>query len=59
MSEVHVQAFVRGSCRLINLLRTDQVNVRFYSHVEIYVITPTPYNGHYNLKWAFKAENGE
>lgn len=41
-SEVHVQAFVRGSHRLINLLQTDQVNVRFYSHVEIYVLTPTP-----------------
>ncbi len=59
MSELHVQAFVRGPSGLINLLRTDQVNVRFHSHVEIYVNTPTPYNGHYNLKWAFKAENGE
>lgn len=58
-SEVHIQAFVRRSCRLINLLRMDQVNVRFYSHVEIYAITPTPYSSHNDLKWAFMAENGE
>lgn len=41
-SEVHVQAFVRGSHRLINLLQTDQVSVRFYITLRSMQSPPPP-----------------